>query len=62
MEVSVAAAPLNVEVQSATNLVNGPNWVTATNLTLPEVTDSQVILVPAVGEGPIRLFRIRVTP
>lgn len=62
VEVSVAAAPLNVEVQSATNLVNGPNWVTATNLTLPEVTDSQVILVPAVGEGPIRLFRIRVTP
>ncbi len=62
VEVAVAAAPLNVEVQSATNLVNGPNWVTATNLTLPVVTDSQVILVPAVGEGPIRLFRIRVTP
>ena len=62
VEISVGAAPLNVEVQSATNLVNGPNWVTATNLTLPEVTESQTILVPAVGNGPIRMFRIRIMP
>ena len=40
----------------------GPNWVTATNLTLPEVTESQTILVPAVGNGPIRMFRIRIMP
>jgi hypothetical protein len=64
MDIEIQTAPLDIEVQAATNLVNGtnPEWVAATNLTLKEVSAAKTILVPVKGDGPVRMFRILIKP
>lgn len=64
MDVEVKVAPLDIEVQSSPTLSSNPDpeWVSATNLTLTEVSESKTIMVPVTGSGPIRMFRILIKP